>query len=83
MRTAGLRGGNYAFPRVSRAAALPDGVACGHAGCLNHVTHPCEGCGRIAGKMHKGNSNDSGLLGGWGNESRCEEHHDTDRPERN
>ena len=26
------------------------GVPCGwHAGCLSHVTHPCEGCGRIAG----------------------------------
>jgi len=21
-----------------------------HRGCLNHITHPCEGCGRIAGK---------------------------------
>ena len=21
-----------------------------HPGCLNHVSHPCEGCGRIAGK---------------------------------
>lgn len=23
---------------------------CGHRGCLSHVTHPCEGCGRIAGQ---------------------------------
>lgn len=23
---------------------------CAHAGCLSHVTHPCEGCGRIAGQ---------------------------------
>jgi hypothetical protein len=22
---------------------------CGHRGCLHHRTHPCEGCGRIAG----------------------------------
>lgn len=22
---------------------------CGHRGCLSHVSHPCEGCGRIAG----------------------------------
>jgi len=29
---------------------LEDGEPCGHPGCLNHVTHPCEGCGRIAGK---------------------------------
>jgi hypothetical protein len=29
---------------------LEDGEPCFHPGCLNHVTHPCEGCGRIAGK---------------------------------
>ena len=29
---------------------LPDGVPCSHPGCLNHVTHPCEGCGRISGR---------------------------------
>lgn len=28
---------------------LPDGVPCSHRGCLHHVSHPCEGCGRIAG----------------------------------
>lgn len=27
-----------------------DGEPCSHEGCLNHVTHPCEGCGRIAGR---------------------------------
>ena len=27
-----------------------DGEPCKHRGCLNHVTHSCEGCGRIAGK---------------------------------
>jgi hypothetical protein len=27
-----------------------DGEPCNHPGCLNHVTHPCEGCGRICGK---------------------------------
>jgi len=26
-----------------------DGEPCNHPGCLNHVTHPCEGCGRIRG----------------------------------
>ena len=30
-----------------------DGVPCGHAGCLSHVTHPCEGCGRIAGSYYR------------------------------
>lgn len=29
---------------------LVDGEACGlHVGCLAHVTHPCEGCGRVGG----------------------------------
>lgn len=27
-----------------------DGVPCNHPGCFNHVSHPCEGCGRIGGK---------------------------------
>lgn len=33
-----------------------DGQPCEHTGCLNHVSHPCEGCGRIAGesKTEKG-----------------------------
>lgn len=29
---------------------LKDGESCGHPGCLQHVTHPCEGCGRIQGR---------------------------------
>jgi hypothetical protein len=29
---------------------LKDGEPCGHPGCLHHLTHPCEGCGRIAGR---------------------------------
>ena len=28
-----------------------DGEPCNHAGCLNHVFSPCEGCGRIAGRQ--------------------------------
>lgn len=32
---------------------LKDGEPCGHPGCLHHVTHPCEGCGRIAGRTEK------------------------------
>jgi hypothetical protein len=27
-----------------------DGQPCGHPGCMNHATHPCEGCGRIGGR---------------------------------
>ena len=26
---------------------------CKHRGCYNHITHPCEGCGRIQGKLPK------------------------------
>lgn len=26
-----------------------DGEPCSHPGCLSHITHPCEGCGRVAG----------------------------------
>ena len=26
-----------------------DGEPCEHPYCLNHITHPCKGCGRIAG----------------------------------
>lgn len=33
------------------AEVLPDGVPCGHPGCLSHVTHPCEGCGGIGGRQ--------------------------------
>jgi hypothetical protein len=27
-----------------------DGQPCNHKGCLSHISHPCEGCGRIGGK---------------------------------
>ena len=30
--------------------SLPDGVPCDHRGCLSHISHPCESCGRIGGK---------------------------------
>ena len=26
-----------------------DGEPCDHPGCLSHISHPCEGCGRIGG----------------------------------
>ncbi len=29
---------------------IKDGVPCEHKGCLNHVRHPCEGCGRKSGR---------------------------------
>ena len=28
---------------------LGTGIPCEHPGCLSHVSHPCEGCGRILG----------------------------------
>jgi hypothetical protein len=32
---------------------LKDNEPCSHKGCLHHITHPCEGCGRIGGIMEK------------------------------
>ena len=29
---------------------LKDGEPCEHPGCLDHFSHPCEGCGRIGGE---------------------------------
>ena len=29
---------------------LKDEEPCSHPGCLSHVTHPCEVCGRTAGR---------------------------------
>ena len=31
--------------------SLKDGEPCDHPGCLSHISHPCEGCGRIAGNI--------------------------------
>lgn len=36
--------------RIEAKANLRDGEPCGHPGCLSHVSHPCEGCGRVAGQ---------------------------------
>ncbi len=30
--------------------SLRDGIPCNHKGCLSHISHPCEGCGRIGGR---------------------------------
>jgi len=37
---------HYRPMTITRTAGIP----CNHPGCLNHVTHPCEGCGRVAGR---------------------------------
>jgi hypothetical protein len=34
---------------MSLSMNLKDGEPCSHNGCLRHITHPCEGCGRVAG----------------------------------
>lgn len=30
---------------------IKDGEPCSHPGCLHHIKHPCDGCGRIGGKV--------------------------------
>lgn len=35
---------------------LRDGEPCAHRGCLSHISHPCEGCGRIGGHSYKSKS---------------------------
>lgn len=32
------------------AIELQDGHPCSHLGCKQHISHPCEGCGRIGAK---------------------------------
>lgn len=38
------------FNSLSTVKIYADGEPCKHPGCLSHLTHPCEGCGRIGGK---------------------------------
>lgn len=35
----------------SKCNGFKPGVPCSHPGCLNHISHPCEGCGRINGGL--------------------------------
>lgn len=37
------------FLSGKRCPSREDGEPCDHPECLNHTTHPCEGCVRIAG----------------------------------
>lgn len=32
---------------------LKDGESCSHPGCLSHISHRCEGCGRIGGQSDR------------------------------
>ena len=38
------------YTEVALTQYIPPGEACGHPGCLNHIGHPCEKCGRIKGR---------------------------------
>ena len=38
---------------LEKAGDAMNGVPCNHKGCLSHITHPCEGCGRIGGKLRE------------------------------
>lgn len=40
---------------------LRDGEPCNHPGCLSHISHPCEGCGRIGGRIATGAISIEGL----------------------
>lgn len=55
------------FPEWTEAfnamCQLPDAVPCDHAGCLSHLSHPCEGCGRIGGRRPIYNMEDNAAAG--------------------
>lgn len=55
--------GFYDCPECGGRCQFPQ---CDHPGCYNHVTHPCEGCGRIQGKCNTckgiGSYNDVGQM---------------------
>lgn len=52
-----------------------DGEPCNHPGCLNHLTHPCEGCGRIAGKNIAGIERHTSILC-----NKCKRSHSLNMP---
>ena len=35
---------------IENKKLIQSGEPCGHPGCKNHISHPCEGCGRIGAK---------------------------------
>ncbi len=42
------------FKRITiRECSQYDPGPCEHPGCLRHVSHPCEGCGRTGGRRKK------------------------------
>jgi len=42
--------GDWTGDMIYVTKMLLDGEPCNHPGCLSHISHPCEGCGRVAGK---------------------------------
>ena len=44
---------------------LRDGEPCGHTGCLAHISHPCEGCGRIGGMRTTEHVHEWNTVDGW------------------
>ena len=38
------------FMENEKSILIIDGQPCKHKGCEKHITHPCEGCGRIGAK---------------------------------
>ena len=36
--------------KIHGRPTLRDGEPCSHSGCLRHLMHPCEGCGRVGGR---------------------------------
>jgi hypothetical protein len=52
---------------------LKTGEPCPHIGCLQHITHPCEGCGRIGGVFVSCPTCGADMLGdGYTSPFRCE-----------
>ena len=55
---------NLILSRVKREQYLEylqDGEPCDHIGCLHHVSHPCESCGRVAGRRPTPNALDGAI----------------------
>ena len=44
------KNGNLEAELASHAVLYMLGEPCKHPGCLQHITHPCEHCGRTAGR---------------------------------
>jgi hypothetical protein len=50
MNTESLKGGSGVEPPFETDYKRRMETPCSHPGCFNHISHPCENCGRIQGK---------------------------------